>query len=377
MVVFVHKCSRIKQIMKSCTRRLVVFGVATGATVLHAIAGAEAQFDGAGEAMASIVENRPGYNSWPMIQAIGGRLICVYSRGSAHTIDEGKRGVFARTSFDGGKMWSDEVCVVNDPAIGEVTIGKGLDDDGAMLLWVRNWGKQRRHDLYCTKDGAAFVKIASPALDPMPMQITDVFKVDGVGLMSLWFAGDYGTSGGHAWGTLTSTDNGHTWTQRIVENGLAKSEWPTEQSAVFLGNGRILAIARCEGGGGCQFQLTSTDGGATWKRERTNIDDVLESTPSMIYDANTGTVFNYYYQRGARKLKCRNASADSVFGYPRTWPEPKVLFMGNEERPYDAGNVNATMLDGRHLLATYTGSPSNTTVVVIATRAPASCATDK
>lgn len=313
-----------------------------------------------------IVESRPGYNSWPMIQAVGGRLVCAYSRGSSHTIGEGARGVFARTSPDGGKTWSDEGCVVNDPEVGEVTIGKGLDNDGAMLLWVRNWGKVRRHDLYRTRDGVSFEKMASPTLSPMPMQITDVFKVTGVGLMSLWFAGDYRTDGGHSWGTLTSADNGRTWVQRTVESGLAKSEWPTEQSAVWLGNGRILAIARCEKGGKCQFQLTSTDSGMTWRRERTNIEDVAESTPSLIYDPKTGMVFNYYYQRGAKKLKCRRGNADSIFGHPNDWPEPEVLFTGDEERPYDAGNVNATVLNGVHCMALYSGTHSDTSVFVIA-----------
>ena len=37
-----------------------------------------------------------GYNSWPMIQALGGKLVCAYSRGSAHSIGEGCRGVFAK-----------------------------------------------------------------------------------------------------------------------------------------------------------------------------------------------------------------------------------------------------------------------------------------
>lgn len=319
-----------------------------------------------GDVRVSTVQDVPGYNSWPMVQAVGDRLVCAYSRGSAHTINEGKRGVFARTSSDCGKTWTDEVCVVNDPGLGEVTIGKGVTDDGAMLLWVRNWGKVRRHDLYRSKDGVEWKKIATPSLDPMPMQITDVFKVDGGILMSLWFAGSYSNKeGGHSWGTLTSVDGGRTWTQRTVESGLAKSEWPTEQSAIHLGNGRILAIARCERGGRCQFQLTSVDNGVTWKRELTNIRDVRESTPSLIYDAKTRTVFNYYYQRGARRLKCRRVNVDQVFGSPKSWPEPAVLAEGNEARDYDAGNVNATASGDRHSLALYTGSTTDTTVFVV------------
>ena len=308
------------------------------------------------------------YNSWPMIQSVGGKLVCAYSRGSAHTIGEGRRGVFARTSSDGGCTWSDEKCVVNDPEVGEVTIGKGLDANGDMLLWVRNWGKTRRHDLYRTSDGVAFERISSPRLDPMPIQITDVFYVPGTGLMSLWFAGDYRKGEGNSWGTLTSEDNGRTWTQRTVERGLPKMEWPTEQSAVCLGDGRILAVARTERGGKCQFQLTSTDCGRTWCRRRTNISDVLESTPSLIYSPKTGLVSNYYYQRGARKLKCRVARAESVFLNPEAWPEPEVLAEGMEERDYDAGNVNATSSGAVHYLAFYTGSTSNTEVRVVRAR---------
>ena len=307
-----------------------------------------------------------GYNAWPMIQTLDGNLVCAYSRGSAHSIGEGVRGVFAKVSYDDGKTWSNEVCVVNDPEIGEVTIGKGLDGKGAMLLWVRNWGKIRRHDLYRTTDGVSFERIASPTLEPMPIQITDVFSVPGVGLMSFWFAGDYKKGDGNSWGTLTSTDNGRTWTQRTVESGLSKMEWPTEQSAVYLGDGRILAVARTERGGRNQFQLTSSDFGKTWQRRRTNIEDVLESTPSLIFDSASRRVYNYYYQRGARKLKCRIAKTDDIFQNPGLWPPPEVLAEGAEARDYDAGNVNASVAGTVHHLAYYTGSTSNTEVRVIA-----------
>ena len=87
-----------------------------------------------------VVQDVSGYNSWQMIQALGSRLVCAYSRGSAHTIHEGKRDVFARYSDDGGRTWSEEITVADSPEYGEVTIGKGLDKNGAMLCWVRCWG---------------------------------------------------------------------------------------------------------------------------------------------------------------------------------------------------------------------------------------------
>ena len=320
---------------------------------------------------ATVVQNVPGYNSWPMMQVTGAKVVCAYSRGSEHTIGEGKRGVYARTSRDGGKAWCEEVCVVNDPSVGEVTIGKGLDSNGAMLLWVRRWGRAQGHDLYRTTDGKTFEKIASPRFSPMPMQVTDVFKVPDGRLMSLWFAGNYkDKEGGHSWGTLTSEDNGHVWTQHIVERDLPKADWPTEQSAVCLDGGRILAIARSEGGGSAQFQLISADGGKTWTRAKTNITDVLESTPSLIYDPKTGLVSNYYYQRGAKKLKRRVVSANFIFERPSAWPEPETLAEGFEARAYDAGNVNATVCGDRHLLALYSGTDRDCTVFVVSVPAP-------
>ncbi len=320
----------------------------------------------------SIVQSPPAYNSWPMVQALGGSLVCAYSRGSAHSIDEGARGVFARVSRDGGLSWSSEVCVTNDPSAGEVTIGKGLDESGAMLLWVRRWSPDpalRGHDLYRTADGFSFARIATPDFSPMPMQVTDVFHVPGAGLMSLWFAGDYREERGHAWGTLTSADNGRTWAQHTVEADLAKADWPTEICAVHLGGGKILAIGRSETGGP-QFQLTSLDDGATWRRDRTNITDVSQSTPSLIFDPHTGLVANYHYERGARMMKRRVAPVADVFDHPEAWPDSDVLAIGHEERAYDAGNVNATALDGFHHLATYTGTSRDTAVVVLSAPSP-------
>ena len=320
-----------------------------------------------------VVQDVRGYNSWPMVQAIGDRLVCVYSRGTAHTISEDVRAVYARTSTDKGKTWTAETVVADTPGYGEVTVGKGLDATGAMLLWVRRIGEDWNHDLYRTTDGVTFTLVATPRVALTPMQITDVFSVPTIGLMALWFAGQYDDSPSHSWGTLTSKDDGATWTQTIIESKLPKSEWPTEPSAVYLGNGRILAIARIEGGGAStpqtQFQLVSTDYGATWTRSRTNIGDVCASTPSLVLDAETGLLSNYYYQRGHGVLWRRVVDPASVFGNPLNWPLPEAVATGSRIG-VDSGNVNATAIRGVHYLAFYSGEAPDTAVLVSAVPAP-------
>ena len=85
------------------------------------------------------------------------------------------------------------------------------------------------------------------------------------------------------------------------------------------------AVALAQGGAAAQFQISSTDNGSTWTRRKTNITDVRESTPSLIYDPKTGLVSNYYYQRGVKKLKRRVVDAAFIFDRPESWPEPEAL----------------------------------------------------
>lgn len=316
-----------------------------------------------------VVQDVSGYNSWPMIQAIGDKLVCTYSRGSGHTIGEDARAVFARTSTDGGLTWTPETTVADTPGYGEVTVGKGLDSTGAMLLWVRRIGKEWNHDLYRTTDGVTFTRIATPPLEVAPMQITDVFPIPGVGLMCLWFAGDYGDKPVHSWGMMTSGDDGTTWTQKTIESGLMKEDWPTEPSAVFLGDGRILAIGRTEAGGKTQFQMITTDLGATWKRSRTNIGDVMASTPSLLLDPKTGLISHYYYERGRGLLRRRIVDPERVFDDPMAWPESEILAAGST-LPWDSGNANATVIGDRHFISFYSGKAPDTSVLVSEVAAP-------
>ena len=134
---------------------------------------------------------------------------------------------------------------------------------------------------------------------------------------------------------------------------------------MYLGDGRILVIARTENGEKttrrAQFQLESRDFGATWTCARTNIGEVFGSTPSLIYDSATGLVFNWYYQRGRGILRRRIAKADDVFGHPLAWPESEAIALGGVY-PWDAGNVNVVAMNGKQVAAWYSGLAPDTAI---------------
>ena len=315
-----------------------------------------------------VVADSPGYDSWPMCQTLGRKIVCAWSRGSRHDVFEPGRAVFARVSPDGGQTWEEETQVCNTPGRGDVTVGKGLDEEGRMLLWVRHSGPDGfRHWLYRSSDGKRFLCIAEPELPFNLVQITDIFHLPGIGLAALFFGGSYGKDGPHYWGKLTSTDNGASWHPTVIEENLPRSQWPTEPSAVSLGDGRLLAVARTEvtedSSEKAQFQLTSPDAGRTWHKAKTNITDVMISTPSLILDRETHLVSCYYYYRGKGLLNRRTADVREIFDAPLDWSAPETVAVGSCE-VCEAGNVNASASPMGHVLAWYSGKMPSTAVYV-------------
>ena len=314
-----------------------------------------------------VVEDRAGYNAWPVINTLGDRLVISYSRGKAHAVSEGCRDAIVRTSSDGARSWTPERVFAGHPDICEGAEGSGHDSNGALLFWLRCWGRSSvTHELYRSSDAVRFERISVPKLDPFPMQVMDVVPVPEMGLVSLWFGGDYRAERGHSWGYLLSKDEGRTWSQVTVERDLPKSEWPTEQSLAYLGGGRLLAVSRVENiSGGCLGQLYSEDFGQTWRRTKTSITDVLESTPALLYDADEKMLTLYYFQRGAGLMKRRTARlSDAIADSMTAWSPPQVVAYGRKIRPYDSGNVKAVRHKGSDYLAYYAGDERDVSILV-------------
>ena len=82
-----------------------------------------------------------------------------------------------------------------------------------------------------------------------------------------------------------------------------------------------------------------------------------------VFDSETNQIFNYYYWRGKGTLNCRVADADFIFDKPDQWADPVTVATGSQ-CPFDAGNVNATVLGSDHILAWYSGEFPHTEILI-------------
>jgi hypothetical protein len=195
----------------------------------------------------------------------------------------------------------------------------------------------------------------------------DIVKLCNGDLMALWFAGDYTNTKNGSWGTLISSDNGITWRQQTIESGLSKEEWPTEQSLIANNDGRLIGIARMENSSASknvQFQLESDDNGMTWKKYHTNISDILESTPALLYDKGSGLISNYYYQREKGILRRRSINFEDIWHNALHWPPSEIVTKASTDSCH-AGNVKGTFLGEKHALALYSGHKEQTAIVTL------------
>ncbi|HEY5667835.1 MAG TPA: sialidase family protein, partial [Candidatus Saccharimonadales bacterium] len=313
------------------------------------------------------IQAQDAYNSWPMITAVGSKLVCMFSRGAMHGQPDITRQIWGSSSTDGGQTWSASSLKIDNASLDDSTVGRGLDSSGNLLLWTRQdtASNAETHSLYRSTDGGnTFSLLSSPTFANLPIQISDIFSVPTVGLMAFFHTSTpLGTS--TSWGIVKSTDDGNTWTQTTVETGLTTDTWPTEISGAYIGGGKIIAIARSNSNNTTtiksQFQITSTDYGATWTKAATNITDVTTSTPSLIYDGSAGLLSLYYYRRGSlASLRRRVVSANTIFSSPLSWPDPTIIATGSTSLT-EAGNVNACVLGSNHIAAFYNGPDAGNT----------------
>lgn len=303
------------------------------------------------------VSTDDGYNAFPFIGVVKDKLVCVYSVGKNHTGNTSV-DIFAKTSPN-GVIWSKAKKIISTENVRDTITGLGHDSLGIIYFWNRKGtpvNADCSFDLYKTSDGIVFTKKSSPVFDIKPSHIGDALHIPTVGVIS--FYNTYRATR-NSYGYVLTKDGGETWSQIEIASPTTQSDTPTEIYGVYIGDGKIIALGRSEDSA-AMFQIQSNDYGKTWETKKTNITDVYLSTPTLIYgDDDYITV--YYYNRADGKLKKRRAIASTVFENPSSWGEPSNIASGAVGQ--DAGNANSVKFNGNNIIAYYSGTDTETSVI--------------
>lgn len=287
------------------------------------------------------------YSAWPLLAKTGNKLFCLYGLADQHVPTSQVKHVIKIS--DNGVVWSKSEIIDYD--FKGVT-GIGNDDDDKILLWDRQT-EAPCHTLYRTSDFKSFTKILTLPSEYGYMHISNVFKVDSLGLVCFW--NTYGDT--RSWGILKSLDNGDSWTRIVIESAIEPSECPVEICGVDLGNGKILAIGRKDVGEGtnAMFQIQSSDYGDTWTKEYTNITDIDSSTADILFDSNNAKINLYYFQRGVGVLRMRENSYSDIWNNPTSWNESTIIAHGSTSY-LDSGQVKSIKFNESNISVFYAGS---------------------
>lgn len=303
------------------------------------------------------VSTDDGYNAFPFIGTVKDKLVCVYSVGKNHT-DNTSADIFAKTSPN-GVIWSKAKKIISTENVRDTITGLGHDSLGIIYFWNRKGtpvNADCSFDLYKTSDGTVFIKKSSPVFDIKPSHIGDALHIPTVGVIS--FYNTY-RANRNSYGYVLTKDGGETWSQIEIASPTTQSDTPTEIYGVYIGDGKIIALGRSEDSV-AMFQIQSNDYGKTWETKKTNITDVYLSTPTLIY-GDDGYITVYYYNRADGKLKKRRAIASTVFENPSSWGEPSNIASGAVGQ--DAGNANSVKFNGNNIIAYYSGTDTETSVI--------------
>lgn len=303
------------------------------------------------------VSTDDGYNAFPFIGVVKDKLVCVYSVGKNHT-DNTSVDIFAKTSPN-GVIWSKAKKIISTENVRDTITGLGHDSLGIIYFWNRKGtpvNADCSFDLYKTSDGIVFTKKSSPVFDIKPSHIGDALHIPTVGVIS--FYNTY-RANRNSYGYVLTKDGGETWSQIEIASPTTQSDTPTEIYGVYIDDGKIIALGRSEDSA-AMFQIQSNDYGKTWETKKTNITDVYLSTPTLIY-GDDGYITVYYYNRADGKLKKRRAIASTVFENPSSWGEPSNIASGAVGQ--DAGNANSVKFNGNNIIAYYSGTDTETSVI--------------
>ena len=296
------------------------------------------------------------YSAWPFIGLSDDKLVCIYTVADQHVAT--KSGLYMKSSSD-GVNWSDGVEIFKDKTGVKGITGIGYDNDGNMLLWYRSGSPAvatTTFELFKI-DGDNITLVSKPDINVKGGHIGNIVRTPN---NELWaFYNTYGDF--RSWGYVKSADNGLTWEQVEVEKDIYKATCPAELECAFISDDKIIVLGRKDVADAtvAMFQLESSDNGKTWAKKYTNIFDAYGSSPSVIFDRETGKICLYYFARDFGDLRQRIVNVEDVWDNPLNWSKPEVI-TSESASGVDTGNVKTVLYKGNHICAYYAGTSTTT-----------------
>ena len=304
------------------------------------------------------IANPHKYSAWPFIGLSEDKLVCIYTVADQH--DATASSLYMKSSLD-GLNWSDGIEIFKDKTGVKGITGIGYDNDGNMLLWYRNGSpavETSTFELFKI-DGDNITLVSSPNLDVKGGHIGNIVRTPN---NELWaFYNTYADF--RSWGYVKSADNGLTWEQVEVEKDIYKAACPAELECAFISDDKILVLGRKDVADASvsMFQIESSDYGKTWDKKYTNIMDAYASSPSVIFDRETGKICLYYFSRDLGELRQRIVNIEDVWNNPQNWNKATVL-TSESASGVDTGNVKTVLYNGSHICTYYAGNSTTTGV---------------
>ena len=295
------------------------------------------------------------YSGWPLLGIMNNKLYCIYTIQDQHVSESSTdlSGLYIKES-NNGIIWKKTRNLFEGvPKCNGVT-GIGNDSNGNLIMWGRNSVAPPYFRVYRRSEnpttGAVKMEIISTPSGLPYGHIGNIFNANGV---LKCFYNTYGTS--REWGILSSSDDGETWTKTTIESGLTVAACPVEIDGFSFDGTKILAMGRNEESYAAMYQIQFD--GTNWTKELTNITDVLQSSPSMVYDAENETIYLYYFQRrqnAVGRLRKRINTLSSIWNNPTSWNDSEIIAEGTTSL-LDNGNVKTIDFKGLQYSAFYSG----------------------
>ena len=241
----------------------------------------------------------PRKSEGDVIELADGRLLLVYMEFGGDGSDFSRTRIVAQESADGGLTWTRHRGIT-ETAPGDVNVYSPnlirAEDDGILLLFHRNHGKDDGHGALCTlyawksfDEGETFAPFAQFAAKQNYSLCNATVKRLATGRLLLPASpavpGDHGTWGKYAVTVFYSDDDGRTW--REAANRLTLPlRGAMEPHVEETRDGRVLMVMRNQLGS--LFLSESHDAGVTWSKPQTTGLRTPESCPELTRIPETG-----------------------------------------------------------------------------------------